>query len=152
LFAGSALIGSAMLAFGSWRQLAQGSRKLPLVAFFFLGESLVWGTYGPYMTPGFRTGVYVFHVAGASFVHYLGSYAYGRERTGDRWLGWGPVVSCNLLLILLGSIAASGRMLLWLGFLLTPVLGVGWFTLWVALHLAASDLLPVWKRRAAVAH
>jgi hypothetical protein len=34
---------------------------------------------------------------------------------------------------------------------LTPVLGVGWFTLWVALHLTASDLLPVWRRRAAAA-
>jgi len=29
---------------------------------------------------------------------------------------------------------------------MSPVFGLQWFTLWVALHLAARDLQPRWKR------
>jgi hypothetical protein len=47
--------------------------KYALLAFFFIGEGLVWGTYSKYMTPQFRQGVYVFHIAVASFYHYLQS-------------------------------------------------------------------------------
>lgn len=148
LFTGCLVLGTLMLAAGGWRQLAQGAQKLPLVALFFLGESLVWGTYGPYMTPAFRVGVYVFHVAGASFFHYLGSYFFGRERTADRWLRPGPIVAVNLLIICLGCAVAAGWPVPWVRVALTPVLGIGWFTVWVALHLAASDLLPVWKHAA----
>jgi hypothetical protein len=148
LFAGCLLLAGLMLAAGGWRQLEEGSHKLPAVALFFLGESLLWGTYGPYMTPAFRIGVYVFHVAGASFFHYLGSYAFGRERTGDRWLGPGPIVAVNLGMILLGCAVAAGWPSQWVGTALSPVLGISWFTLWVCLHQAASDLLPVWKRAA----
>ena len=151
LLAGTLALAAAVLALDGWRQLFRGGQKLPLIALFFLGEALVWGTYGAYMTPAFRTGVYVFHVAGASFFHYMGSYAYGRERTGDRWMGIGPVLAVNLGVIALGwAVAAdwsapAAQTVRWA---LTPVLGVEWFTLWVALHLAASDLLPVWRRRA----
>ena len=149
LFAGCLLLGSAMLAAGGWQHLSRETHKLPAVALFFLGESLVWGTYGPYMTPAFRIGVYVFHVAGASFFHYLGSYAYGRERTGDRWLRIAPIVSINLILIFLGWAVAAGWPSIEVKTALNPIFGVDWFTLWVALHLAGSDLLPIWKRRAA---
>jgi hypothetical protein len=148
LFCVSLLLGAAMLVFGGFKHLAHGSLKLPAVAFFFLGEFLVWGTYGPYMTPAFRAGVYVFHVAGASFFHYLGSYVYGRERTRDRWLGIIPVLLVNLAFIFAGWAIAGDWPTAWVKSALTPVLGMGWFTLWVALHLAASDLLPLWKRRA----
>jgi hypothetical protein len=148
LFGVTLALSAAMLLSGGWRQLAQGDRKLPVISFFFLGESLVWGTYGPYMTPAFRIGVYVFHVAGASFFHYLGSYAYGYERTGDRWLRLGPVTFTNLVLIFLGStVARNAWTATWFRDLFSPVLGISWFTVWVALHLAASDLLPLWKRR-----
>jgi hypothetical protein len=149
LFACTALLGALMLATGGWWKLVHMSQKLPVVAFFFLGESLVWGTYGPYMTPAFRTGVYVFHVAGASFFHYLGSYAYGYARTRDRWLRPLPVIAVNLCLIGLGASVAAGWPVPQVRFVLTPMLGIGWFTLWVALHQAASDLLPLWKRRGA---
>jgi hypothetical protein len=149
LFTGCLLLGGLMLAAGGWKRLAQGEQKLPAVALFFLGESLVWGTYGPYMTPAFRVGVYVFHVAGASFFHYLGSYFFGWERTRDRWLRVVPILAVNLGIICLGWAVAAGWPAPWISTVLTPVLGVGWFTLWVALHLAASDLLPVWKRAGA---
>jgi FtsH-binding integral membrane protein len=147
----------AFLVFGSggWQQLFHGGQKLALVSLFFLGESLVWGTYGAYMTPAFRTGVYVFHVAGASFFHYMGSYAFGRYRTRDRLLAIGPILVVNLVVIVLGWVVAAAwsnpanQVVQWA---LTPVLGIGWFTLWVALHLAASDLLPGWRKRAKAAH
>lgn len=134
------------LLLNSWTQLKHGPPGLPVLSLFLLGESLVWGTYGPYMTPAFRVGVYVFHIAGASFFHYLGSYIYGRERTADRLLNFVPVVAINLVVILLGSIVAAGQPSPIFRAILSPVLGIDWFTLWVALHLAASDLLPVWKR------
>ena len=146
LFVGSLSLGACMLALGGWHQLAQGEHKLLVVALFFIGESMVWGTYGAYMTPAFRIGVYVFHVAGASFYHYLGSYADGRERTGDRWLGIVPILAVNLGVMTLGWSLAAGWLPEKLKLAMTPILGVGWFTLWVALHLAASDILPVWKR------
>lgn len=148
LFAVCLLLAGVMLAAGGWRHLSRETHKLPAVALFFLGESLVWGTYGPYMTPAFRIGVYVFHVAGASFFHYLGSYAYGRERTGDRWLGIAPVILTNLALIFVGWAVAAGWPFAAVRWILAPVFGIGWFTLWVALHLAGSDLLPAWKRTA----
>jgi hypothetical protein len=135
-----------MLAASGWRNLSQDTRKLPAVALFFLGESLVWGTYGPYMSHAFRIGVYVFHIAGAGFFHYLGSYAFGRERTGDRWLGVAPIVAANLAIIALGWAVSGGVSSAPIRLVFTPVLGVSWFTLWVAFHQGASDLLPVWKR------
>ena len=148
LVAVTVALAGAVLAAGGWRTLARGEQKLPLIALFFLGESLVWGTYSVYMTPAFRAGVYVFHIAGASFFHYLGSYAFGRERTGDKWLGIAPVVLVNLAVISLGWAVSGGVGINTLSFVLTPVLGIEWFTLWVALHLAASDLMPLWRRRA----
>lgn len=148
LFAGCLILGGVMLATGGWKSLFEGSQGLPAVALFFLGESLVWGTYGPYMTPAFRIGVYVFHVAGASFFHYLGSYAYGRERTGDRGLGLDRIAAVNLALVFLGWSVGAGWPSTHFSTALTPVLGIGWFTLWVALHQAASDLLPWWRRTA----
>jgi hypothetical protein len=155
LFAGTLALAGAVLALGGWRELFHGEQKLALIALFFLGESLVWGTYGAYMTPAFRTGVYVFHVAGASFFHYMGSYAFGRYRTRDRLLAIGPILVVNLVVIVLGWVVAAAwsnpanQVVQWA---LTPVLGIGWFTLWVALHLAASDLLPMWRKRAKAAH
>jgi hypothetical protein len=154
LFACTMALASLVLTTGGWTQLFRGGPKLALISLFFLGEALVWGTYGAYMTPAFRTGVYVFHVAGASFFHYMGSYAYGRDRTRDRLLAIGPVLLVNLCIVALGwAVAAHWQIpaMQAVQGMLTPVLGIGWFTLWVALHLAASDLLPVWRRRAVAA-
>jgi hypothetical protein len=143
LFAGCTALGVLILLTGGWRRLAQGTSFLPALALFFDGEAFVWGTYGQYMHPMFRIGVYVFHVAGASFFHYLGSYAYGHARNSrDRWLRPLWVAALNLAIIAICCAAA------WLPRLhpLSPLLGLEWFTLWVAAHLAASDLLPVWKK------
>jgi hypothetical protein len=143
LFGGCTGLGVLILLTGGWRRLAQGSSFLPALALFFDGEAFVWGTYGQYMHPMFRIGVYVFHVAGASFFHYLGSYAYGHARSSrDRWLRPVQVAALNLVIIAICCAAA------WLPRLhvLSPLLGLEWFTLWVAAHLAASDLLPVWKK------
>lgn len=142
-FLGCLALGLFILFTGGVRQLTQGSSFLPALALFFDGEAFVWGTYGPYMHPMFRIGVYVFHVAGASFFHYLGSYAYGHARNGrDRWLH--PIWIALFNLAIIGICCAAA----WLPSLqrLSPILGLEWFTLWVAAHLAASDLLPVWKK------
>jgi hypothetical protein len=149
LFMGTLVLAGVVLTFGGWRQLFHGGQKLALIALFFLGESLVWGTYGAYMTPAFRTGVYVFHVAGASFFHYMGSYAYGRERTRDRLLAIGPILLVNVCVIALGwAVSATWPVpaIQSVQWVLTPILGIGWFTLWVGLHLAASEIFPGWKR------
>jgi len=147
LFLGCLAIGVFILTTGGWRTLAAGLSFLPALALFFDGEAFVWGTYGQYMHPAFRVGVYVFHVAGASFFHYLGSYAYGQSHSrGDRWLRILSIVGVNAAIIGICCGAAWLTYLRWL----SPLIGLEWFTLWVAVHLAASDLLPVWKRRALV--
>ena len=150
LFLGCLALGVIVLLTGGWRSLADGVSFLPALALFFDGEAFVWGTYGQYMHPMFRVGVYVFHVAGASFFHYLGSYAFGRAHSPrDKWLAPTSVAIVNLGIIGFCSAVAWLPALRWL----SPVVGLEWFTLWVAAHLAASDVLPVWKRavqRAAV--
>jgi hypothetical protein len=144
LFLGCSALGAIILATGGWPSLAQGVSFLPALALFFDGEAFVWGAYGQYMHPTFRIGVYVFHVAGASFFHYLGSYAYGNTRGSDRWLHPLRIAALNLAII--GVCCAVA----WLSALqtLSPLLGLAWFTFWVAAHLAASDLLPLWKKLA----
>jgi hypothetical protein len=78
---GSVLLAIALLAAGDWRILADGQMRLPVLTFFLLGETLVWIAYGRYMSPAFRVGIYVFHIAGASFFHYLSSYFYAIRRS-----------------------------------------------------------------------
>jgi hypothetical protein len=80
---GSVLLAVVLLLAGDWRLLAEEQMKLPVLTLFLLGETLVWTAYGPYMSPAFRVGIYVFHVAGASFFHYLSSYFYAARRS---WL------------------------------------------------------------------
>lgn len=143
VFAGSLALAAISLIGGDWKALAAGNVRLPLLTLFFLGETLIWSAYNPYMTPAFRVGVYVLHIAAASFFHYLGSYFFAQrgERTAPmvRPLN---IVALNVFFLALGC--AIGRWnILWP---LRYVLGPEWFTLWVALHLAASDLLPWWKR------
>jgi len=96
-----------------------------------------------YGGPVFRTGVYIFHIAAASYFHYLGSYIYAFERSSgvDRWLTPIAIVGVNFVLILLGWAAARFVSMSWL----TPVIGIQWFTLWVAVHLVSSELLQLFK-------
>jgi len=150
VFAGTVLLAAGVLYGGGWKLLASGDVRLPLLTLFLFGETLVWAAYGPYMSDAFRVGVYVFHIAAASFYHYLTGYFFaesGAARQKDLWLAPSSIITVNIVVIgVCGAVA-------WLSVLrgLRPVFGLEWFTLWVALHLAASDLQPWWKRRFAAA-
>jgi hypothetical protein len=78
---GSLLLAAGLLLAGDWRVLEEEQVRLPVLTFFLLGESLVWTAYGRYMSPEFRVGIYVFHIAGASFFHYLSSYFYASGKS-----------------------------------------------------------------------
>jgi len=141
VFSVSLLLIALSLSYGGWRSLTNGTSQMPLLTFFLLGETLVWSGYSPYMTPAFRVGIYVLHIAAASFFHYLSSYFFTpQNRTFVRP---GAIIAINLSIIAIGILADRFPPL----HVLLYLFGVEWFTLWVALHLAASDLLPWWKRR-----
>jgi len=127
-----------VLSLGGWKALSSGSPRFTVLALFFLGECLVWGTYGRYMTPAFRVGVYVFHIAAASYFHYLASYFFAGARSRDALLRPAAIIAVNVAVVTLGWASGFVGLLHWL----TPLLGIEWFTLWVALHLIASDLFP----------
>ena len=139
---GSMVLAIALLVAGDWKVLAEGRVRLPVLTLFLLGETLVWTAYAPYMSPAFRVGIYVFHIAGASFYHYLSSYFYASGRsTITRPI---TIIGVNAAFLIAGyavaHIRGSGWASVWLG--------PEWFTLWVAIHLVGSDLLPWWRRLA----
>jgi len=130
---------------GAHRRLYQpGVAPAILLGFFFVGEGLVWGSYSKYMTPQFRQGVYGFHIAVASFYHYLRAYGFA-WRTGalKPAVFWTRVAVVNLAIILCG----------WILLRVSPdhplnlVFDVRYFTFWVALHLLGSDLFSWMKHR-----
>ena len=134
-----------VLAGGGWRELLSGAVRGPLLSLFFVGEALVWGTFSAYGGPVFLSGVYIFHIAAASYFHYLGSYIYAFDRSSglDRWLTPFAIVGVNAGVILVGWGAMRYPLLTWT----IPIVGIQWFTLWVGLHLVSSDLLPAFKAR-----
>jgi hypothetical protein len=83
-----------------WKELTSGQSLIPLLTFFFLGETLLWAGYNPYMTPAFRVGVYVIHIAAASFFHYLGSYFYAPQNR--RFIHPAIIVGINISIIAIG--------------------------------------------------
>lgn len=91
------------------------------------------------------TGVYVFHIAAGSYYHYLGSYFVAVAKTGgkDRMLVPWTIIAVNIAIIMLGCATSYVRELSWL----RPVLGIEWFSLWVAVHLVSSDIFPYLKSR-----
>ena len=146
VFAGTVLLAAAILFAGGWRLLASGEVLLPLLTLFLLGETLVWSSYSPYMSEAFRVGIYIFHIGAASFYHYFTAYFYaesGSAARKDYFLRPIAILTINAAIISAGVAVSWLPALRWL----RPVLGVEWFTLWVALHLAASDLFPYWKQR-----
>ncbi|MFN7139681.1 MAG: hypothetical protein ACK4UN_10100 [Limisphaerales bacterium] len=123
---------------GIQKQLVSGNAKYALLGFFFIGEALVWGTYSKYMTPQFRQGVYVFHIAVASFYHYFRSYGFALRRQFSqeqvtRYVN--TIVSVNVAILGIGLFSVYREQPL-----LQPVFDVTNFTFWVGLHLVASDL------------
>jgi hypothetical protein len=116
-----------------------------LLGFFFIGEGLVWGTYSKFMTPQFRQGLYVFHIAAASFYHYFRSYGFALRKIPPNDFGrYLLTVTCvNLALIFLGSWVAWHPA--WHPAWRYPqyVFGLPWFTFWVGLHLISSDIFSL---------
>ena len=146
LWGASLLLGAVVLVFGGWRDLMTGDVRSPLLSLFFVGEALVWGAFRQYGSQMFFTGVYVFHVAAGSYFHYLGSYfvANARTRVKDKWLTFRSILAINAAIIGLGYLVVHQESMHWL----SPILGIQWFTLWVAVHLVSSDLFPsikAWK-------
>ena len=149
VFSGTLLLAVILLLSGGWKLLAGGDVRLPLLTLFLLGETLVWSSYGPYMSEAFRVGVYIFHIAAAGFYHYLTAYFFAESSNlshHDAALTPTTILAVNAAIIVVGCGVAWLPALHWL----RPLFGVEWFTLWVALHLAASDLQPWWKRRSAL--
>jgi hypothetical protein len=109
-----------------------------LLGFFFIGEGLVWGTYSKFMSPQFRQGLYVFHIAVASFYHYFRSYGFAlrkmRREDFDGYLL--TVTGVNLALIGLGVWVAWHPVWRYAHYLF----GLPYFTFWVGLHLISSDI------------
>jgi hypothetical protein len=139
---GSLLLAGVLLISGDWKLLAAGPTRLPVLTYFLLGEAFVWTAYGRYMSPAFRVGIYVFHIAGASFFHYLSSYFYAAGR--NRLTQTTTIVAINAVFVCAGYMVGHVGAMSWASVWLGPE----WFTLWVALHLAGSDLLPWWRRLA----
>jgi hypothetical protein len=139
----SLLLGMIVLVFGGWRNLTSGDARSPLLSLFFVGEALVWGAFSRYGSPTFFTGVYVFHVAAGSYFHYLGSYFVANSKTKgkDKLIAPLAILAINGAIILVGYAVAHFESLRWL----SPIFGIQWFTLWVAVHLISSDLFPYIK-------
>jgi hypothetical protein len=115
-----------------------------LLGFFFVGEALVWGTYSKYMTPQFRQGLYVFHIAVASFYHYFRSYGFALRKmvaeVRGRYLLLVSVI--NLAIIALGTYVAWHPQWQYAHYLF----GLPYFTFWVGLHLVSSDIFSMLRR------
>jgi hypothetical protein len=109
-----------------------------LLGFFFIGEGLVWGTYSKFMTPQFRQGLYVFHIAVASFYHYFRAYGFAlRKMPRKNCGGYLLVVAVvNLVLIAIGVCVAWHPAWRYAHYLF----GLPYFTFWVGLHLISSDI------------
>jgi hypothetical protein len=138
LWGTSIAMGSLFLLAGGWKRLAHGEFRGPILSLLFVAEAVVWGSVGRYAGPTFLVGVYVFHVAAASYFHYLGSYFYASHTFEARQstIRLGPVLVVNVIVMALGIIVVRTDSLS----VLKPVLGLEWFTLWVAAHLIMSDV------------
>jgi hypothetical protein len=148
LLAGAAICILAGVKGGILRQLAApGYSTYSLLGFFFVGEGLVWGTYSKFMTPQFRHGLYVFHIAVASFYHYFRSYAFALRRLPPAQIRsyLNLIVLVNLTLIVIGCWVAWHPDWRWP----QPFLGLSFFTFWVGLHLVSSDIFTALKKYSA---
>lgn len=139
----SLLLAIIVLVFGGWEKMMNGDARSPLLSLFFIGEALVWGAFSQHSGPMFLTGVYVFHIAAGSYFHYLGSYFVANAKTkgNDRLIKPVSILAVNLAIIALGYVAIRTPWLNWL----SPIIGIQWFTLWVAVHLVSSDVFPFIK-------
>lgn len=147
---GTALVTLAIgLAMGLRQQLKNPNlSKYGLLAIFLIAEGLVWATYRQYMVFQFQQGIYVFHIAMASFYHYFRSYDFAVKmgissgRPVNKFFVPG-IMAVNLAVVLVGYICCS--------YLATAptrfIFDVSYFTFWVGLHQYASDMFNWLKRR-----
>ncbi len=140
----SAATAAMVLLLGGWQDLRAGDKRGTLISLFFVAEAAVWGTLSGFTVPEFLVGVYIFHVALGSFYHYIGAYfaAVARRKPGDWWLLPFTIVLVNLGIGALGYLSVNRPAPGELQMLLDPDL----FTLWVGLHLVASDVFPLVRK------
>lgn len=138
----------AGFALGLVRQLKDKQLSIyALLAVALIAEGMVWATYRQYMVFQFQQGIYVFHIAMASFYHYLRSYGYARRMgtlagTPMNKLFLPGILAVNLSVIAIAYILANY-------FADAPtrfVFDVSYFTFWVGLHQYASDVFNCLKR------
>jgi hypothetical protein len=122
-----------------------------LLGFFFIAEGLVWARYHQYMVPQFEMGLYTFHIAVASIFHYLRAYQFSQASSSQTrpllglktsyiiWSNLGIVVFCAGIL----HLESIQPIFKGLGYLIDPQ----FFTVWVALHLVASDWFSLLKHQ-----
>ena len=96
------------------------------------------------MSPQFRQGVYIFHIAVASFYHYFRSYAFAMKKiTSVPLLNyWLKIVVINLVVILFGWLVLRHENWRPLEF----IFGIEYFTFWVGLHLLSSDIFSAIRK------
>ncbi len=145
LWTTSLLLGAMVLVFGGWRKLTEGDSRGPLLSLFFVAEALVWGAFSRHSSQMFLTGVYVIHIAAGSYFHYLGAYFFANAKAKLKEIAVMPlfVLLINFTIIGLGYFVAHQDSLGWL----SPIVGIQWFTLWVAVHLVSSDVFPLIRSR-----
>lgn len=137
------------LFLGLKKQLSdRGVSRYALLAIFLIAEALVWATYRKYMVFQFQEGIYVFHIAMASFYHYMRSYDFARRMGISRgepvtWKYSASIVCVNLVVVLLGYIVLRTSALAPFDYLFD----VSYFTFWVGLHQWASDVFNHLKKR-----
>jgi hypothetical protein len=116
-----------------------------LLGCFLVGEGLVWGMYRKYMDPHFQNGLYVFHIAIASFYHYFRAYNFATHRLCQKST---PAISRAVVNRYLVTILLVNGLMIALGTrfigneslpLVNLFFDVRFFTVWVGLHLVASD-------------
>lgn len=133
---------------GVWKQLKNRDlTNYVLIAFFILAEGLVWATYRKYMVFQFQQGVYVFHIAMASFYHYFRCYDFAATARGAA--NYAKYIR-NVWIVNLLVIACAWTILQfeWLK-PVSLIADVTFFTFWVGLHQFSSDMFNYFKARLA---
>lgn len=122
--------------------------KYALLAVALIAEGLVWATYRQYMVFQFQQGVYVFHIAMASFYHYLRSYDYACRMGISRGKPVSKMFVPGILAVNVIVIAIAYGLTNYFSDAPTRfVFDVSFFTFWVGLHQYASDVFNWLKRK-----
>ncbi|CAN5535886.1 hypothetical protein BH11CYA1_BH11CYA1_48810 [soil metagenome] len=121
--------------------------KYALLAVALIAEGLVWATYRQYMVFQFQQGVYVFHIAMASFYHYLRAYEYACRMGASKGQPVSKLFLPGILAVNLGVIVIAYVLTNYFAEAPTKfVFDVSYFTFWVGLHQFASDVFNWLKR------